>query len=167
MIRLPERQLETKYDLCLEQICSQDGELACWDSGVFSFLRPGWFGQNTALLLLLPFAWRVTPVCLVTTPSHNEWIVECFLFGSDLKVFAIFFPNSRPFYTKSSACYVMVLSCDGTWNEATLLVELTPLCNCLKVRRAWQRERATERAQHVMQVSLLQPKIFRIFYLSG
>lgn len=77
------------------------------------------------------------------------------------------FPNSRPFYTKSSACYVMVLSCDGTWNEATLLVELTPLCNCLKVRRAWQRERATERAQHVMQVSLLQPKIFRIFYLSG
>ena len=49
IIRLPERQLETKYDLCLEQICSQDGELACWDAFVFSFLRPGtsanWFGH--------------------------------------------------------------------------------------------------------------------------
>lgn len=102
-------------------------------------------------------------------PSHNEWIVECFLLGSDLKVSiyyisylsTIFFPNSSPLYPKSSACYVRF------WNEATLLVELTPLCSCLKVRRAWQRERATERAQHVMQVSLFQPKEFRIFYLSG
>lgn len=45
IIRLPEGQLETKYDLCFEQICSQDGELACRDSGVFSFLQPGWFGH--------------------------------------------------------------------------------------------------------------------------
>ena len=66
MIRLPERQLETTYDLCLEQICSQ--HMVNWLAGMLVFshscglVGSAMFGPAaTAALCLKGYSCRVDP----------------------------------------------------------------------------------------------------------